>query len=276
MKKQLVFLDIDGTLVEGGENEPRESALKALREAKANGHKMFLCSGRNEAMLAPLLKYDFDGYVASAGGYVVCDGEVIYDHPMTREQYETAIRLLHKHSAVCTVEARDASYGDRNIEELFSVGLKGELNSELLRWKKAIDENLSIRPLEEYDGRPVYKIVMMANDMSQIAEARAALEDAFDFCFFDDGRFDIVNGEMINRAFDKGRGIERICKFLEHPMEDTIGFGDSMNDLQMMQTVGLSVCMESGSKKLIEISDLTTAPPDEDGIYKAFRALGLI
>ncbi len=276
MNKKIIFLDIDGTLVEAGENVPKDSALEAIRRAQENGHKVFLCSGRNEAMLSPLLQYDFDGYVASSGGFVVCDGEIIYDLPMEKEKYDLAVTLLHKHNVVCTVEARDMSYGDQNLEELFSAGEEGELNSELIRWKKAINESLNILPMEEYDGRPIYKVVMMANEMSQLDEARAALEDEFDFCIFGDGRFNIVNGEMINRAFDKGRGIEKVCLHLNHPIEDTIGFGDSMNDLQMIETVGVSVCMENGSEELKEISDLTTPRPSEDGIYKAFAALGLI
>ncbi len=275
MEKQLIFLDIDGTLTEGGENEPPASALDAIRKAQANGHKIFLCSGRNKAMLAPLLAFNFDGYVASAGGYVVCGEDVIYDHPMTSEQYRKAIELLHKHNVVCTVETLDCSYGDSNLEDLLSEE-GGEANSELLRWKRAIDENLSIMPIDEYDGRPVYKIVMMMRDIEQIDEAKEALEDQFDFCMSDQNQFAIENGEMINRDFDKGQGVEMICKHLDHPIENTIGFGDSMNDLRMIETVGLSVCMENGSETLKEISDLTTASPSEDGIYKAFQAIGLI
>ena len=34
-------------------------------------------------MLMPLLKYGFDGVVASSGGYIRCGEEVIYDCPMT-------------------------------------------------------------------------------------------------------------------------------------------------------------------------------------------------
>ena len=85
MGKKLIFLDIDGTLTEPGSNEPPQSALEAIRGAQAKGHKVLLCSGRNYAMLSPLLKFGFDGLVASAGGYVMVDGKVIYDHPMTSE-----------------------------------------------------------------------------------------------------------------------------------------------------------------------------------------------
>ena len=40
MKKKLVFLDIDGTLTPAGSNMPPESAMKAIRKAQANGHRL--------------------------------------------------------------------------------------------------------------------------------------------------------------------------------------------------------------------------------------------
>ena len=34
------------------------------------------------------------------------------------------------------------------------------------------------------------------------------------------------------------------------PLQDSIGFGDSDNDLQMTDVVGISVCMANGSASL--------------------------
>ena len=85
MNGKLLFLDIDGTLTEPGYNTPPESALKAIKMAQKNGHKVFLCSGRNLAMLRPLLKYGFNGYVASAGGYVVALLNVLTAHTETTD-----------------------------------------------------------------------------------------------------------------------------------------------------------------------------------------------
>ena len=55
MKKKLIFLDIDGTLTPAGSNTPPESAMRAVKRAQALGHKVFLCTGRNPAMLSPVL-----------------------------------------------------------------------------------------------------------------------------------------------------------------------------------------------------------------------------
>ena len=85
-----------------------------------------------------------------------------------------------------------------------------------------------------------------------------------------------LNGELINRQFDKGRGVRIVAEHYGIPISDTIGFGDSMNDLEMIETVGYSVCMENGSPALKEKSDLVCPAVEDDGLYKAFEQLGLL
>ena len=85
MKQKLIFLDIDGTLLPPGEMLIPQSTVEALHKAHANGHKLFLCTGRNLRMTQPLLDYGFDGAVCSAGGYVFCGDKVLVDLPMEPE-----------------------------------------------------------------------------------------------------------------------------------------------------------------------------------------------
>lgn len=49
MKQKLIFLDIDGTLLPPGEMTVPASAVEAIRQARANGHKVFLCTGAQPA-----------------------------------------------------------------------------------------------------------------------------------------------------------------------------------------------------------------------------------
>lgn len=274
MGKKLIFLDIDGTLTEAGSNVPPDSALEAIRKTQEKGNLVFLCTGRNYAMLQPLLKYGFDGMVAGAGGYVTVKDQVIFDCPMTQEQTKTALDALHKHGVFCTIEAKDLTYGDENLGD-FLAGQK-EGNSEIERWRRALSESLNIHPMSEYDGRPIYKVVIMCLKDEQLTEAREKLEKDFDFVIQDVKEHSCLNGELINRKFDKGRGILRVCDYLNIPVADTYGFGDSMNDLEMIKTVGKSVCMANGSETLKKYSDMICPSVTEDGLAKAFQELGLV
>lgn len=265
---KLIFIDIDGTLTPAGENTPPDSAVQAIRDAQKAGNKVFLCTGRNFDMLKPLLRYGFDGVVGSSGGYVTYGDEVLYDAPMTDEQRDTALDSLHRNGVFCTIEAKNGSWGDSNLRDFLKDQPEG--NSEIERWRKALSGNLGIRPMEEYDGSPIYKVVVMCLKMEQLDEAKSLLEDQFDFCMQEVPEHGCVNGELISRKFDKGRGVLKICERLGVPVSDTIGFGDSMNDEAMIRVVGTSVCMENGAEALKKICDYVCPAVTDDGLAKAF------
>ena len=270
MKQKLIFLDIDGTLLPPGEMIVPESAVDAIHRARANGHKVFLCTGRNLRMTRPLFHYGFDGFVCSAGGYVGCDGKILVDIPMEPEQVSGLRAALERAGAECTLEVRDETYGGIKMIERFA--------SEAERWRKLKEFGMTICPIEKYHGEPVYKIVFIAPNEECLTEVKRQYESQFVFCesrLGDEGG-GIVNGELINRKFDKGTGIKAICGFLGCSLADTIGFGDSDNDLQMTDVVGISVCMANGSDNLKKRCDRICPAVSEDGVAKEFAELGLI
>ena len=281
MKQKLIFLDIDGTLLPPGEMIVPESAVDAIHRARANGHKVFLCTGRNLRMTQPRFHYGFDGFVCSAGGYVGCDGKILVDIPMAPEQGSGLRAALERAGAECTLEVRDETYGGIKMIERFAnlfPKTPGKVNSEAERWRKMMEFGMTICPIEKYHGEPVYKIVFIAPNEECLTEVKRQYESQFVFCescLGDEGG-GIVNGELINRKFDKGTGIKAICGFLGCSLADTIGFGDSDNDLQMTDVVGISVCMANGSDNLKKRCDRICPAVSEDGVAKEFAELGLI
>lgn len=276
MNKKLIFLDIDGTLTEPGKNIPPESAVEAVERARRAGHKVFLCTGRNYGMLKPLLKYGFDGLIASSGGYIEVEKKVIYDHPMTKEQEQRAMDVLAQNQIFCTIECRDGSYTDERLKDFLRDNQDKSENSELLRWREQIEQSLGIRPMSEYKGQPLYKIVMMALSRESLENAKKILGKDFAFCIQETKGHTIHNGELICTDYDKGQAVERVCSYLGYTVKDTIGFGDSMNDLEMMEMVGISVCMQNGSNALKDIADYVCPPYYENGIYEAFQRYQLL
>ena len=64
---KLVFIDIDGTLADENHIVP-ESAKTACARAQANGHKLFICTGRSVPKIERnILDLGFDGVVSVAG-----------------------------------------------------------------------------------------------------------------------------------------------------------------------------------------------------------------
>lgn len=276
MKRKIIFLDIDGTLTEPGKNDPPESALYAIRSAREKGHAIFLCTGRNYDMMKPLLKFDFDGFIASSGGFIQCGDEVIYDCPMTEEQRVRALGLFEKNNIFRTIECNEGSFTTESFKEFLKKNAETSGNSEFLRWREQLEKNLNMRPIEEYENQAVYKVVLMVDEEWKLEEPMKVLGDEFTFVIQEKNAQGYINCEFINKQYDKGQAIKRVCEHLGIKIENSFAFGDSMNDLEMMETAGYSICMENGSPALKEIADEICKSVSENGLYIAFEKHGLL
>ncbi len=274
--QKLIFLDIDGTLTEPGKNDPPPSAAEAVRRAREKGHKVVLCSGRNYGMLYPVLQLGFDGLVASAGGYIEYDGQVVYDCPMTPKQQARVLDIFKESGIYRTIGGRNHSYTDEGFKEFLAENTQSEANSELLRWRVQIESELDIRPMSEYDGEPIYGMAFMSRGKERLKKPMQELQEEFEFCIQDEDTCGIVNGELSSKAFDKGSAVKRLCEFLGVSKENTIAFGDSMNDLEMLKAVETGVCMANGSPSLLQIADMVCPSVSENGLYSAFKKLQLL
>lgn len=270
MNRKIIFLDIDGTLTEPGSNEPPKSAVWAINQARKEGHYIFLCTGRNYGMLSPLLKYGFDGMAASSGGYIECNEKVIYDCPMTEHQKQSAMEVLKKNGIFRTVECMHGSYTDEEFKEFLRSHADEGGNSELLRWREQIEKSLNILPMKEYRGQPVYKIVIMSPSEKHLEEPKKLLSSEFEFCIQEENKGGFINGEVVNKKFNKGKAVEKICEYLQIPICDSVAIGDSMNDREMLEAAGFSICMENGSETLKGLADDICPPVLENGIQAAF------
>jgi Predicted hydrolases of the HAD superfamily len=185
MGRKRTFRDRDGTRLPPGDMLIPESTLAALDRARANGHKPLSSTGRNHRRTEPLLRHDCStGAVSSAGGYLLCDGKTLVDIPMEPQQAEGVRAALERQGVECTQEARDATFGGSKMPESWkTIHSKNDapLNSEAERGRKAMEEGMSIRPLSDYKGEPLYKIVFIADHESDLAEAKQLYADQFVF-----------------------------------------------------------------------------------------------
>ena len=59
-------------------------------------------------------------------------------------------------------------------------------------------------------------------------------------------------------------------------MADTVAFGDSLNDIEMIQTASIGVAMGNGRQELKDVADFVTTHVEADGIYNGVKKLKLI
>ncbi|MDE6851517.1 MAG: HAD family hydrolase [Lachnospiraceae bacterium] len=277
MAHKLVFLDIDGTLV-SDLKPPSKLVVEAINRAKANGHKVFLCTGRNMPIISPdLLEIGFDGIVASAGGHVETDGQVLFDSLLPEKTIQECLGVFHAYGMYCRIETPEGIYTDPPMESLLKTAKPDPRNAELIRMQKEIEQGIRILPYKEYPGKGAYKICFTSTDLKAIEQSRKDLEDQFEYVVYPYAEGTVcLNGEIIPKGIDKGRGMELICGYYGAGLEETIAFGDSMNDYGMMKTAGISVAMGNASDELKRMADRICESVWEDGVYHEFQRMELI
>ena len=279
MSKYL-FFDIDGTLA-GKSRSIVSSTREALTEARARGHRIIVCTGRSPAsIVGDVTELTFDGMISGAGSFVKIGETYIYEHYLERETLEAVIALFDRNGILYSLEGRDAIYQTQEVFEFFAARTRRmiEENPELARFHSLIRKGEKRLFLDQFDIEtiPIAKICFVAREKEWFAPCVPALEKDFNIVYFSKDTEPYLNGEIIWKGCTKGDGVRRVMEYFHGDMEDTVAFGDSMNDWEMMEVVGTGVCMGNGDERLKELAAMVCPPVGEDGLYRAFRELKLI
>lgn len=262
-EKYLLFFDIDGTLIDDKTKEVPESAVYALTKAKENGHRIFLCTGRCKAIWPKeVLKIGFDGMVGGCGTQLFYRDEEIYHATLSQELQKEIVKDLTRWHIDGVLEGPVESYFRRDrwmpvVKDIFKGN--GMFSEECcICWEDR----------EHYDFD---KMALWYDSSSDMDSFKKKYEDRFEFI-----RRDPTFYEVVPKACSKGIGIEKICRHLGVDKKYTIGFGDSTNDLPMLEYTEISVAMGDGNPEVFPYVDYVTAPVMEDGIQKALQHIGII
>lgn len=270
---KIIFLDIDGTLVDFDQHMPK-STLKALKEARENGHKLVLCTGRTYGYIYPwLLEFGFDAVVASAGAYVRVGEEVLYHHVMDFEKIQGLEELLKKHNIDYMLQGllgrmvpKDCVKG---IEDHFAA-----INPE---YSKQLD---GMEQIEHISESHMIESIMFFNSNVKIAQLQKEIDEELEGYFRVTGASYETdrehNGEITCRGIHKADGMKRVVAYFSLRPTDVIAFGDGPNDFEMLQYAKIGVAMGNGVESLKNKADYVTDDIEQDGIYHAFVHLGLI
>ncbi len=261
MQKQILFFDIDGTLIDEKTDVIPQSAKVALKEAKANGHRLYVCSGRCRAIIPEnVLELGFDGMICGCGTYIEINGEALYHHTLSEELQQQVIRDLQGFHIDGVLEGKDCSafrrdYWMPEVKRIYEENGSFQAKTQVF-W----DENIS------FD-----KMALWFDDSSDMDAFRNKYQEVFDFILRDPTFY-----EVVPKGISKATGIYQVCRMIGADIKDTIAFGDSSNDIPMLECTARSVAMGGGNPILYDLVDYVTTPVMEDGIANALRYYKLI
>lgn len=279
MIRRAVFLDVDGTLVDYSGRIPA-SARHAVRAARANGHLVFLCTGRSRSELWPdVTDIGFDGLVGGAGAYVEVGGVELLHRRLEAGQVRQVIDFFGRHGLDYFFEGAGGLFGTPGIQARLRGLLRGAVPDAvaLAQLEGGLFAYLGeIVVTEQPPTVPVSKVVFVYGPGVTFAQIRDAFAADFDVIASSVPLSGATIGEIQLAGVHKASGIEQVTEHLGIARRDTLAIGDSDNDLEMLRHAGVGIAMGNALQHVREAADEVTSPPEEGGVHEAFVRHGLI
>lgn len=259
---KLIATDIDDTLLTH-DRKLTTATKNALINAQKNGVILALCSGRpvqGMVSLAKELELDkFGGYIIAYNGaniYDVTTEKIIFEKNLSVEQIHKLYDLSQKHgvgihtySATHVLAEKEYKY---TKVECNITGMPLEIISE---FKKTVNN-------------PVVKAIMVDEPEILRSIEKSVINET-------DGMYNTFSKpyffEFMNNGVDKGLSLKYLCEKLNIKSQEVISFGDSHNDLPILEYAGKAVAMENAVDEAKKIADFMTKSNDEDGICHALE-----
>lgn len=260
MKKGIVSFDIDMTLLDHKDYRIPDSALHAIALLRENYH-IVIATGRDlDAKFSRDLKglVNADALIHLNGTKITAGDTLLFEHRMEQKLVERLLRFaLGKPFAIGVTVGMEDYYVNPQVVTV----------QDMMRWQRS-DRNFRV-PWKLLE-LPVHTMVYIGPESwAKVVEAEFPEVKLPMFA----GR---TGSDVVEKAVSKADGLRRLCDYFGVPEENTIAFGDSMNDLEIVRAAGTGVAMGNSVEALKEAADYVTTDIDKDGIWNACIHLGLI
>jgi Cof subfamily protein (haloacid dehalogenase superfamily) len=260
---KLVATDIDGTLIEEGYHTLDPRIAKLIHRLKEKGIVFVAASGRQYLSMKSLFRDVEDDiiFVSENGAYVVCQGNEIDEIVIDRGYVSKLIRELR--------QLKDCSFFastkgkvytesiDKDFLDLIENGYKYE--TEIVEDIISLSDKLNIMKISLYNK----------NGIDQIANSLIPR--------WEDKLQASVSGhiwlDFVDFRVNKGHAIEKIQETLKIGPEETMVFGDNINDLGMFEKAKYAYAVANAREEVKAAASHITDTNINGGVIKVLETL---
>ena len=262
---KLITLDLDGTLLRN-DKSLSERNRAALAAASEKGVWIVPTTGRYfGAMPEAVRNLPFLRYVITVNGGRVEDrqtGAVLYKAEIPPQKAVEVMRFFDTLPAIYDAYIENAGFMTRDMFEHATRYVQDEHYANMVfKFREPVDE---LKSYVLQRGAGVQKTQLLTHDAAVRQTALTELPkrvSGLSVCSSFAG-----NVEVNDENATKGKALLALAKHLGIPREQTMAFGDGLNDVSMLSSAGVGVAMENGFAEAKAAADLVTCTNEEDGV----------
>lgn len=262
----IIFSDIDGTMLNSA-HELTPLTEQAIREVQRRGVPFVIVTARSMMATYPLLdRYGIECSVVTCSGGIILDEHrrIIHHHGFSKAAAQEVVDFAADEGLPMTWSAY--SFEDWVSPDVSDPRVKREEQTVMATSREGT--------IESIERDEVQKVLCMC-DAETIEDTERRLAERFPAYIV--LRSSDILIEVMPGGTTKANAVRTLCDLWGASVEDAIAFGDSYNDLPMLEAVGKGYLMPNAPALLLERVALhAPADNDHDGIYYALRDLELI
>ncbi|HFU3985545.1 TPA: Cof-type HAD-IIB family hydrolase [Streptococcus suis] len=268
---KLVATDMDGTFLDGQGSFDRERFSRVLEKLEEKQIPFVIASGNGMGRLLQLCQGFEDRliFVADNGAHVYQNGKTMIRRAIQQEEVEAILHFFKGRWAdVCLMLSNE-----ENIYMQDGAGVPFEGTdlpiepAQMAAFQSRVTylDDLSAYPISE----PIYKVGLW------VPEARVeSITEGFNQAF--KGQLVAVTSgygsiDILPQGIHKAWGLEQVLNRLDIEPEQVMAFGDSDNDIEMLNYVGYSYAMENATDKVKAVAKYMAPSHLEAGVLQVIE-----
>ncbi|MGM9682841.1 MAG: HAD family hydrolase [Eubacteriales bacterium] len=272
MSVKIIFTDLDGTLLSGGQVAISARNMEALKAASDQGVLIVPCTGRCVDMLPPqLLTADFVRYVVSCHGARVCDrktGKTIHEDSFTPEESYEILKIIEGRGIYTEIAANNKIYVEKSIGDAladYPVPIHHD-------WYMRDRRFIAVDSIAEYFlhnriGIDKVNIYSMPDEICEEVYRRLEETGVVKYTY----PWVSPNLEFCRYTLRKKSAVQTLLDTLGIRKDEVFAIGDSHADCDLLELAGISVAMGNAVDILKSVARYETDVNTADGVGKAIE-----
>ncbi|MBR6902189.1 MAG: HAD family phosphatase [Synergistaceae bacterium] len=269
---KLIAFDLDGTLL-NSKKELTPNTRATLEKAASMGIEIVPSTGRFWNLIPDCVReLDFINYAITLNGAEVYDVKKSKSLVKFEIPAERALKMARVFDDIDEIiydfVINSKGYMRRELHEKIPDFMVGEWQVRLVAdFRKPLENEEFYELIKNSEG--VQKIQIFTLDKNLRADLLKALPVVFRKNLFTSSIPNNIEINDINAK--KGNALKFLAEYLKISIENTIAFGDGLNDVSMIEAAGIGAAMKNSCKEVLDAADFVTTDCDNEGVAEGIK-----